>query len=58
MYAAPLTLSILRSQTSGVHVLRHNDLTAEAATHPTSVLYLSTPRNFVEATVACLELKE
>ncbi|KAF9368645.1 hypothetical protein CPB97_004404 [Podila verticillata] len=57
MHAAP-TLSILRPQTTGVHVLRHNDLTAEAATHPTSVLYLSTPRNFAEATVACLELKE
>lgn len=56
--AAPLVLINLHPQVTGVHVLRHNDLTAEAATHPTSVLYLSTPRNFAEATATCVELKE
>ena len=56
--AAPLVLINLHPRVTGVHVLRHNDLTAEAATHPTPVLYLSTPRNFAEAIAACVELKE
>ncbi|KAF9313827.1 hypothetical protein BG003_004756 [Podila horticola] len=59
--AAPVVLStgiLLAAQTTGVHVLRLNDLTAAAATDPKSVLYLSTPRNFAESADACMALHE
>ncbi|KAG0033080.1 hypothetical protein BGZ81_009407 [Podila clonocystis] len=54
-----LTTDILHTpQATGVHVLRRNDLTTEAATDPKSVLYLSIPRNFAQSAATCMELHE
>ncbi|KAF9416922.1 hypothetical protein BGZ94_010079 [Podila epigama] len=43
---------------SGVHVLRHNDLTVKAATNPASALYLSTPRSQQQGALNCRNLGE